>query len=289
MWLLSTFQAATDSMVSSSRAADRDLAGILQGIAAGLLLVYLISELKQLLPPALLQPAWQLRAAEALRGTAALPLVAGVLLLLAQRFDAISEGLQRRVLLLRRLAIAASIGFLLLIPLQITAGLRQINLTTAAEARQLNAVQQVAEAIRQADTPEAMNRAIARLPGLPSDFKGQYARPLNQVRAGLLAQIQPQLRKLEGRLRDLRRYRLLSAAGLLTLDALMSLAYAIAFAALASSGDGKPSLLQRCLRALRRFRAALTGLFRRGGGRQSQGPISEDWLRSMQDEDDRDR
>lgn len=234
-------------MAYSTRSSDRDLADILQGIALGLLLVFLISELRQLLPPALLQPAWQLRAAEALRSIAFLPLVAGVLLLLARRFNPAAEGLEWRLLQMRRLAIAASIGFLLLIPLQITAGLRQINQTTAGEARQLEGVRQVALAIEQANTTEAMNKAIARLPGLPSDFQGQYALPLDQVRPRLLSQIRPQIQRLEGPLMKLRRQRLGSAAGLFLLDGLLSLAYAIAFAALASKrrGRAKPAAAKR--------------------------------------------
>ena len=270
-------------MLSSTRSTpDRDLAGVLQAASFGLLLVYLATELKQLLPPALLQPAWQLRAGEALRGTAALPLVAGVLLLLARRFDPQGVALARRVVLVRRLSIAACLGFLLLIPLQITAGLRQINQTTAAEARQLESVRRVAQAIEQADTPAAMNQAIAQLPGLPPDFEGQYARPLDQVRSGLLAQIQPQIKKLESRLGELRRQRLSGALGIFVFDGLLSLAYAIGFAALASSGADQPSLLQRVLRRLDRLAKwwQSPGRFRR-----QKGPVSRDWIRAMADED----
>jgi hypothetical protein len=272
-------------MLSSTHSTpDRDLAGILQAVSFGLLLVYLTTELKQLLPPALLQPAWQLRAGEALRGPAALPLVAGVLLLLARRFDPQGAALARRVVLVRRLSIAASLGFLLLIPLQITAGLRQINQNTAVEARQLASVRRVAQAIEQADTPAAMNRAIAQLPGLPSDFQGQYAKPLDQVRSGLLAQIQPQIKKLESRLAELRRQRLFSALGIFVFDGFMSLAYAIGFAALASSGEDKPSLLQRLLWKLDK----LAGWLRRPrlAARRQQGPVSEDWIRAMSDENE---
>lgn len=261
----------------------RELATSLQGIAVALLLVYAISELKLLLPVALLQPAWQLRAGDALRTAAVLPLVAGVLLLLAQRFDPEGRALARRVVRLRRLALAAALGFLLLIPLQISAGLRQIESTASAEARQLQAVRQVAGAIEQAETPEAMNRAIGRLPGLPADFQGQYARPLDQVRAALLAQIRPQIVRLEGRLGDLRRSRLLNASGLFLLDGLMSLAYGIGFAALASSGPQQPSLLRWSLWQLGRLG---TWLRRPLAGRRSapRGPVSEDWIRSLQDE-----
>lgn len=274
-------------MLSSTRSTpDRDLAGILQAVSFGLLLVYLATELKQLLPPALLQPAWQLRAGEALRSSAALPLVAGALLLLARRFDPQGVALARRVVLVRRLSIAACLGFLLLIPLQITAGLRQINQTTAVEARQLDSVRRVAQAIEQAATPEAMNRAIAQLPGLPSDFQGQFARPLDQVRSGLLAQIQPQIKKLESRLVELRRQRLFGALGIFVFDGILSLAYAIGFAALASSGADQSSLLQRVLRRLE-------GLGRWWGGpgrfRRQEGPVSREWIRAMADDQDASR
>lgn len=271
-------------MTSFSRSeADRDLAGILQGIGLGLLLAYLVTEVKLLVPPALLQPAWQLRAGEALRTTAALPLVAGVLLLLARRFDPSGLALARKVVLMRRLSIAASLGFLLLIPLQITAGLRQIHQTTAGEVRQLNTVRRVASAIEQADTPAAMNRAIAQLPGLPTDFQGRYARPLDQVRSSLMAQIQPQIKQLESRLNELRRQRLFRALGVFVFDGLLSLAYAIGFAALASSGQEQPSLLEQFLW---RWQGIIGWL--RGPGksaRRQQGPVSEDWIRSMHDED----
>lgn len=259
---------------------DLELSDILQGIAFGLLLVFLISELKQLVPLALLQPAWQLRAAEGLRNTAVLPLLAGVLMLLAQRFDPAAEGLAWRLFLMRRLAIGASIGFLLLIPLQITAGLREINQATAGEARQLEAVRQVAVAIEQAKTTESMNQAIAQLPGLPSDFQGRYALPLDQVRQRLLSQIRPQIQRLDERLSELRRQRLGNAAGLFVVDGLLSFAYAIAFAAIASNGEGEPSLLQRSAWNLH----SLIRWFRRENSTTpSEQRIDEEWIRSLQD------
>jgi hypothetical protein len=270
-------------MAFSSRSFDRDLAGILQGVAFALMLVFLVSELKQLLPPALLQPAWQLRAAEALRNIAVLPLMAGVLLLLARRFDPFAAGLEWRLLLFRRLAIAASIGFLLLIPLQITAGLLQINQTTAVEARQLEAVRQVAVAIEQANSTEAMNKAIARLPGLPSDFQGRYTLPLDQVRPRLLSQIRPQIQRLEERLKQLRRQRLGSASGLFVLDGLLSLAYAIAFAALASGENGAPSLLQQIIWNFKGLARWFRG---KEASSRSKGPVDEQWIRSLQDEEE---
>lgn len=270
-------------MQSSSRSADRELAGILQGIGLGLLMVYVISVLKLLLPLALFQPAWQMRAAEGLRITAPLPLVASVLLLLAERVDAGAEALELRVLMLRRLAVGATIGFLLLIPLQISAGLRQMGQTAASEVRQLEEVRQVAAAIEKADSSDAMNRAIARLPGLPPDFQGQYDRPLVQVRLALLAQIRPQIANLESRLNLLRRERLFNSAGLFLLDGLMSLAYAIAFAALASTGREQPSLLQHSLWKLRSLGVWIRLL---GRGRRAEGPVSADWLRSLQDVED---
>ncbi len=174
--------------------------------------------------------------------------MASVHLLLAERLDPGAEKLEQRVLVLRRLAEFATIGFLLLIPLRISAGMCQLSQTAASEARQLEAVRQVVEAIEEADSPEAdspqaLNRAIARPPGLLPGFQGQHARPpLAEVRLELLAQIRPQIETLPSRLDQLHRQRLLSSSGLFVLDGLMSLAYAIALPALASTARGQASL-----------------------------------------------
>lgn len=270
-------------MQSSFPPEDLDLAGVCQGVAVGMLVAFLAIQLKVLLPPALAQPTWQLQVGDSLRGTASVPLVATALLLFAQRFDPEAEALDRRVTLVRRLCLPVALGFLLLIPLQISAGMSQMAQASSGESRQLREIQRTAVAIEQAQTQEALNQAIAQLPGLPSNFRGTFTRPIAEVRTILLNQIRPQIRSLETRLSQARSDRMQAALRLFIFDGITALGYAIGFAAIARSADDMPTLLQICLWLPDELRARLSSS--RQGPRE-RGPISEQWITTLSDEED---
>jgi hypothetical protein len=101
----------------SEREHSIEISLVLQQIGFGLIGLFFAFLLKLLLPLALLQPAWQLQLANALRTTAIFPLLGAVLLLLAQLLRSQSRSLAGQVLWVRRLAFFAALGFLLLIPL----------------------------------------------------------------------------------------------------------------------------------------------------------------------------
>jgi hypothetical protein len=178
---------------------------------------------------------------------------------------------------------AVALGFLLLIPLQISAGMNQMGQASSGEARQLREVQRVSLAIEQARTSEALNQAIAQLPGLPPDFRGTFNRPISEVRSLLLAQIRPQIRALETRLSQARSDRLQAALRLFIFDGITSLGYAIGFAAIGRSGDDTPTLLQICLWIPEELRERLAST--RQGARE-RGPISEQWITTLSDDPD---
>lgn len=270
-------------MRSSFPPEDLDLAGVCQGVAIGMLVAFLAIQMKVLLPPALVQPTWQLQFGDSLRGTASVPLVATALLIFAQRFDPEAEALDRRLTLVRRLAMAASLGFLLLIPLQISAGTTQMGIASSGEARQLREIQRVSLAIEKAQTQEALNEAIAQLPGLPPDFRGNFTRPISEVRTILLNQIRPQMRSLETRFQQARSDRLQAALRLFIFDGITSLGYAIGFAAIGRTGDDMPTLLQLFLWLPEEVRDRLSSS--RKGSRE-RGPISEQWITTLRDGDD---
>lgn len=79
------------------------------------------------LPPQLLDPAWQLRLSSTLINTALLPLVALALVQIASVLDPKDQQLKERRRQYSRLAVIASIGFLFLVPLDVSAVLRQQN------------------------------------------------------------------------------------------------------------------------------------------------------------------
>jgi hypothetical protein len=226
------------------RSEEHDLADLLQGIALGLLIVFFGLLLKMVLPLALLQPAWQLRAADALRATSSVALLAVSLLMLAPVLSPDAPGLGGRVLWVRRLAILAALGFVLLVPLQISAVVREVGQTTAEESRRLRVIERVEASIARANSPDAIISSIAQIPGLPLPPPAAFNRPIPELRNALLAQLRPEIRSLEQRLAQLRRERLQSAIFIQLLDSLAALGYATAFAAVARTGQGKPTLLQ---------------------------------------------
>ena len=236
-------------MSSSNRSPeDLDLAAVCQGVFFGMIFAFLTILLKLTYPIALLQPAWQLKAADALLGTASLPLVAAVLLVFARRYDPESPILAARVLWGRRLALFVAIGFFLLIPLQISSAVRQINQATIAESRQLRSIQDIASAIQRAKTPPDLYRAVSRIPGLPPDFRIDDSLPIPLVRSTLLSQIRPQILNIEARLRQVRSDRLQASLGFLIFNGATSLGYAIGFAAVGRTGEEKATLLQNLIR-----------------------------------------
>ena len=121
----------------SERKYSLELSLVFQQIGFGLIGLFFAFLLKLLLPVALLQPAWQLQLATALRTTGLFPLLGAVLLLLAQLLRSQSRSLAGQVLWVRRLAFAAAIGFLLLIPLQTNAGLQLLGAGNSGELRAL--------------------------------------------------------------------------------------------------------------------------------------------------------
>lgn len=269
-------------MQSSFPPEDLDLAGVCQGVAVGMLVAFLAIQMKVLLPPALAQPTWQLQLGDSLRGTASVPLVATALLLFAQRLDPEAEALERRLTLVRRLCLAVALGFLLLIPLQISAGTSQMAQASSGESRQLREIQRTSLAIEQAQTPDALNQAIAQLPGLPSNFSGTFTRPIAEVRTILLNQIRPQIRTLETRITQARSDRMQAALRLFIFDGITALGYAIGFAAIGRSADDMPTLLQLSLWLPDELRARL--LSSRQGARE-RGPVSEQWITTLSDEE----
>ncbi|MEI7952479.1 MAG: hypothetical protein WCH37_07350, partial [Synechococcaceae cyanobacterium ELA182] len=240
-----------------------ELSLVLQYIGYGLFGLFVAFLLKLVLPVALLQPAWQLQLANALRTTAIFPLLGAVLL--AQLLRSQSRSLAGQVLWVRRLAFLAALGFLLLIPLQTSAGIKLLGAGNSGELRALRQVKAVAEEIRVANSEAAMKLAISRLPGAPAEIQGSFTKPIDVVRSVVLDQLQPQIERADTRLAELRKLRL--QGGLLgwITDGLAALALAACFAAIGQLQSESPSLLLNVLNlpGLIRFRLDELGKGRR--------------------------
>ena len=112
------------------------LADRLGFFALALLVLYIAAAVAALLPPALFNTQWQLRAIRTVVDSAFLPLLGLGLLHLAAYLDPQNLALQNRRRLMARLAVPAVLGFLLLIPLQLTMAWRTVAAANANAARQ---------------------------------------------------------------------------------------------------------------------------------------------------------
>jgi hypothetical protein len=146
-------------------------------LALVLVLFFALQLLTVLLPFQPLDPAWQWRFSNALVSGATLPLLALALLLIAGQLDPVDPLLKQRRRLFSQLAVAAAIGFLLLLPLQLSAGLRQQQATGSAQLSRIASAEQRLTQLRQrtaaaASTAE-LNAALQKLGGpvlRPSDL-----------------------------------------------------------------------------------------------------------------------
>jgi len=255
-----------------------ELSLVLQQIGYGLIGLFLAFLFKLVLPVALLQSAWQLQLANALRSTALFPLLGAVLLLLAQLLRSQSRSLADQVLWVRRLAFMAALGFLLLIPLQTYAGLKLLGAGNSGELRALRQVKAVAEEIRLANSEASMKLAISHLPGAPAQIQGTFTKPIDQVRAVVLEQLQPQIQRADSRLAELRKLRL--KGGLLgwITDGLAALALAVCFAAIGQLQEEGSSLLLHLLNLPDLIRFRLSELSQ---ARRSREPVDAAWFHSL--------
>lgn len=157
-------------MVNPSPPADRlDLALRLYLVALALLAFFALTILNGALPLRLLDPAWQEAMVQLLLSQAFLPLIALVLLHLAVVLNPDSLRLRRRRDRYARFALAAALGFVLLIPLHLGATWSLLNQRLASDQAQQNLQgQAVIGQLRQAITAATSHQDLAsRLAALP--------------------------------------------------------------------------------------------------------------------------
>ncbi|MCX5953919.1 MAG: hypothetical protein NTZ40_10595 [Cyanobacteria bacterium] len=220
-----------------------DFADVLQWVALALFIVFLAILLSAILPLEILDSRWQVRVISALLGSSSLPLIGVVMMLLANYLHEEFSPFGAKIRLLRRLAGFAAIGFLLLIPLQITAGSRLLNQQSGNEVGQLKVLQAAAEAIRSANNEADLKNALRQLPGAPNNLDRPLAAPLPQVKAAVISRLDPAVKRLETQVEEAKKNRFLKALSIWIRDAGMAAGYAIGFSSLGSL-KGQGSLLR---------------------------------------------
>ncbi len=166
-------------------------------VAMALFAVYLISVLAFILPPRLLDPLWQLSSIKTALEAAPIPLLGLVLLYLAAYLWPANLRLQRRREALARLAILASLGFLLMVPLQghavWTAYRRSNSVANQQQASATVRADAVRQAIEQATSVDDLQKRLLALQGpdlrITLDARRIPAIPLPQLKRQLLSRL----------------------------------------------------------------------------------------------------
>ena len=215
-----------------------------------------------LFPLQLLDPAWQLRLAGTLINTAAFPLLGLALLLIAAELGPHDPQLKNRARLCAQLAVAAALGFLLLLPLQTIAGLQTSRTVNNAQAARIQGAEAKLKVLRQAVAGAAsnadLNQQLQKLQG-PVLGPADIAQPLPLLKAQVAAVLdQAALQISREREASQPRTPLLLLPELFR-NALASLAMALGFAALARRPGEPRTLLQELQSTWRRSRFGGSG------------------------------
>lgn len=223
-----------------------------------LVVLFLVSIINALIPPAILNPGWQIRLVATLVSNAYLPLIALAILALGS-----SLPNQKRLQLLRdkfsTLAVLAALGFLLLVPLQGLASWRLIRLDFAPLEQGRPAAETPLDAMEKAikEAPDALTLQgrLTELRG-PTIAPQDMARPLPELRKILLSSLQQARANLERRAprggSDPRVWILIQDSIRFGIG---SLALAAAFAAFGRRPGQSESFLYELLGVLRSFKA----------------------------------
>lgn len=214
---------------------DPSLAGVLEALSLALLGLFVAAVLVSAWPAKILDPQWQLGLTADLINNGSLALVGAVLTPLALAFHPGSHRLRAR-----RWALGASIGFLLLIPLQATAGwnlYRMVN--NKAEQQSIQEAQKVDEfrqSMATATNIQEIQTRLNQFAGNNADLTPTQLRtPIDQLRQELLAQADQAAYRLQLRIQAQASFkpdRLIKETIRITLSALL---YSAAFAFLSGA------------------------------------------------------
>jgi hypothetical protein len=214
---------------------------------AGLLVLFSATVLTNALPLRLLDPEWQIRATRLLVGNASIALVGFALVHLAAASDERTAWIRTRRESFSRWAVLASLGFLLLIPLQAVAIWRTYQQTSAQmENQRLQVDRKLAELRQSISTAGSTAELQSRLDDLqaPPLTAAELARPLDDQQARLLERLDRSEIRLMDRLQGPSGLGIWSAGQESLRLVISSLAIGLAFAAGAWRPGASQTLLE---------------------------------------------
>ena len=153
--------------------------------------------LLNVVPPRFAEPTWWLNLISLITSGGMAALLGTLLVSVAHLFNVGDRQIQNRARLLRTLASWVALGWLLLIPLQLFLGVRLINTQAGEELAQIQNVQRITRAVRNASTEDELRAALAKLPNTPQ--MPRLTVPLEVGKANVLSELQKNINAFENR------------------------------------------------------------------------------------------
>lgn len=174
-----------------------DLANSLSWIGIALIGFFVTGVVFQIFPIRLLDPAWLQQVGSAFITTGMTPIIGAILILVAPLACPDFEALERRAWLVRRLAILAAIGYLLMIPLQAYAGTQILFARRKEQVQILSQVRTATQALQQSRSEPELREAYRLLPGQKPILGDRFDVPFETVKENILKEISPSLKRAE--------------------------------------------------------------------------------------------
>lgn len=214
----------------------KDLASSLDRVALALISVYIVLLIASVIPPHIKDPNWLIDILNALRGIAFLPLIGGVLILLANQMDRQSNIISKHRKWVRKFAPLAALGFLLMVPLQGLASYRVLSASKGEAAQKINKLSRGLEIIRNAQDEGALRAGINAV-GIKNIPPGKLIVPLPVVKEQILSQLAPQIMRLQNETNISYNKALQNLLFQWLRDSALALIYAFGFSGLTKPGE----------------------------------------------------
>jgi hypothetical protein len=156
-------------------------------------------------------------------------------MMLASVLSPDDQGITKQLMRVRKFAVAMSLIFLVMAPLQLYTGLRVIGGRTTNEFESLAVLKCGASAIDRSVSEAEFRAALGSIPGAPPLPATTLTEPIPSLKANVLQQINSQINRLETLIEEQHRKQTELFIGFSIRDVFICLLYALAFGAMAKN------------------------------------------------------
>jgi uncharacterized integral membrane protein len=256
-----------------------ELAWVVHWVGAAILGFFVVGVLYNSWPVALLKPAWMQTTSDLLVQSSFAFLIGALLMAAAAVLDPNNDVITKRANLVRRLASWAAIGYLLLIPVQVYAGVKLLQAQKQEQAELLSQVTAATNAIQKSTNLAELRQAYEKIPGTKPTLGTELTQPFEVARDQIVDLIRPRIKQTENEF-DTRISSLWQKwLGSSFANVLRSLMLSVGFAAIGRKSPNRPTLLYSVFNRI--AGGPRPGKFRMpsmSGGKKDSLAIPPEWM-----------